>query len=497
MDPSSKFLITLYAGYNFKPGSKKPYAMLLWNNSDIKMTMVSDGINPMFNQAFEFDISNFESDVLTVAFYNYDPNEKDVHLGSFIIKISEAIPMHEKKVMFDLMPLEQSEFITGKVSCSIFIEKLHDLLNLSNRINNIMNIPPDSNLYLSTGSVPLKSSFEIERNIHWTADWDQENDVTSIFDGLYSKVEEGENVFNRYLDAHNYEYYFIPGLYSGKLPGSPDPLDRFNKRRDRMLSYGLDLKLIDVPVDGSVELNGAIIASLIAEQYRETNKRCILVGHSKGAVDISAAISISPEIRPIIACYIAIQAPFLGSPVASDLWSQATRSIVKTAIRTIVGCDPVALGDLTQNHRKKFLEQYPYPISEVPCISFVSTLHDEVGNSNLKWMYRYVKKVHGHENDGVVSVPDAVIPGSNVVALVGLDHHNRSGEDKKYNDSVNIFISLLASALETTIENKSKENNPFIDLDVSAYIPNELYPSYNGHFDQSYLLDQATQGTLP
>jgi len=76
----------------------------------------------------------------------------------------------------------------------------------------------------------------------------------------------------------------------------------------------------------------------------------------------------------------------------------------------------------------------------------------------LKWLYKYVKKFHGEESDGLVSLGDGIIPGSSIIIIKGVDHHTKSEKNKKYNDSVTIFMCILATALEITFNRNTIEN---------------------------------------
>lgn len=70
---------------------------------------------------------------------------------------------------------------------------------------------------------------------------------------------------------------------------------------------GLDARRIEILVDGSVEFNASQIANVIREIYQKYQKRVVMVGHSKGAVDISACITLNPDLIPLMKCFVAIQ----------------------------------------------------------------------------------------------------------------------------------------------------------------------------------------------
>jgi len=71
----------------------------------------------------------------------------------------------------------------------------------------------------------------------------------------------------------------------------------------------------------------------------------------------------------------------------------------------------------------------------------------------LKFAYKYVKFFHGDENDGAVTVSDAIIPGSFVVNLTGVDHHIKSSRFDVLNDTLLVLLGLVATTLKTTNPN--------------------------------------------
>ena len=54
--------------------------------------------------------------------------------------------------------------------------------------------------------------------------------------------------------------------------------------------------------------------------YWGSNKRVLLLGHSKGGIDAAAALSIYwPDLRDKVAGLALAQSPYGGSPIASDI----------------------------------------------------------------------------------------------------------------------------------------------------------------------------------
>lgn len=73
-------------------------------------------------------------------------------------------------------------------------------------------------------------------------------------------------------------------------------------------------------IQGSVEKNAKEIKEYIEEIYWGSNKRVLLLGHSKGGVDTAAALSLYwSDLKDKVAGLALAQSPYGGSPIASDL----------------------------------------------------------------------------------------------------------------------------------------------------------------------------------
>lgn len=70
----------------------------------------------------------------------------------------------------------------------------------------------------------------------------------------------------------------------------------------------------------SVEKNARELKEYIEEIYWGSNKRVMLLGHSKGGIDSAAALSLYwPDLKDKVAGLAFVQSPYGGSPIASDI----------------------------------------------------------------------------------------------------------------------------------------------------------------------------------
>eukprot|EP01103_Thecamoeba_quadrilineata_P021436 TRINITY_DN985_c0_g1_i3.p1 TRINITY_DN985_c0_g1~~TRINITY_DN985_c0_g1_i3.p1 ORF type:complete len:424 (-),score=82.50 TRINITY_DN985_c0_g1_i3:96-1367(-) len=238
--------------------------------------------------------------------------------------------------------------------------------------------------------------------------------ITPIFDTFYHLVKEGADPFE-VKDKNNLVFLFVSGLYSGRFPGRqisyPNTL-RF--LQDRL---GVDVRTLDIKLDESGYVNGLIISNEVSKIYKNEQKQVVLIGHSKGSVDIAAAITLYPKMCKKVRLFISLMGVFGGSPIASvcshsGSAKQEAKMVVKKLINRFMKSSTEALVDITMESRHNFLEQHQYPTGAVPTVSVIAS---RAPKRNL--LYNYIHRLYHEQNDGLITVIDAHIPGSSVNLL--------------------------------------------------------------------------------
>ena len=144
----------------------------------------------------------------------------------------------------------------------------------------------------------------------------------------------------------------------------------------------------------------------------------MLVGHSKGPLDAHAALVLYPELRPHVRALVSLQAPFGGTPLASDE-GRLLRRLISGAIRGLFRGAPQGFFDLSYDAREAFLKAHG-ATCPVPTLSLVTSTARAAWP--LEHARRYLERAYRLESDGFVPAGDAAIPGSRVVRLQGVDH---------------------------------------------------------------------------
>jgi len=209
-------------------------------------------------------------------------------------------------------------------------------------------------------------------------------------------------------------YLLIPGLLTKWYPLYMGQL------RADMKRLGLSVQFSRIDTDQPVRVNAARLRHEILE-IGQSGRKVVLLGHSKGAVDAAAALSIFPELADSVAALVSLQGPHGGSAIAHDLvHTNIQKSITLGAIEKLLrGCRHAVL-DLAFHSRMEFLQRHPYPRHRVPTLCVATC--DRRPSSLLKPTIDYVAVRYGEYSDGCVCQADAILPHCPRVLLDDMDH---------------------------------------------------------------------------
>eukprot|EP01103_Thecamoeba_quadrilineata_P007492 TRINITY_DN17364_c0_g1_i1.p1 TRINITY_DN17364_c0_g1~~TRINITY_DN17364_c0_g1_i1.p1 ORF type:complete len:585 (-),score=115.38 TRINITY_DN17364_c0_g1_i1:97-1809(-) len=282
--------------------------------------------------------------------------------------------------------------------------------------------------------------------------------LTPLYYDFYSGALNGYHIFDEREPLHDYTFLYVSGLYHNMLPGNEPSYADFLASIAQ--EFDLDIKKVEVDVDRGTLHNSEIIANNIRSVLK-ANKKVVLIGHSKGTVDISTALTMHPELRGGIRLFTSLMSCFGGCPVASALAKedkQKCRTVIRKVLNHCLSCSTDGLLAITLEARHKFLTEHPYPVGAVPAVSIVTTRAPLTGLAAVS--YRAIKKRYHEENDGIATVIDAQIPGSKVVYLSGVDHRGPTKKTEYYNDTKLFLASILAFSLYVTSDHFEDKRVP-------------------------------------
>ncbi|XP_058221675.1 uncharacterized protein LOC131331775 isoform X1 [Rhododendron vialii] len=268
-------------------------------------------------------------------------------------------------------------------------------------------------------------------------------------------VEDGTERFMEIIDdirhglhklPNSMVYLLVPGLFSNHGPLY------YVSTKTYFSKMGLTCHIAKIHSEASVEKNAKEIKECIEEIYWGSNKRVLLLGHSKGGVDAAAALSMYwTDLKDKVAGLALAQSPYGGSPIASDLLRAGqlgdyvnVRKLMEILICKVMKGDIQSLEDLTYEKRKEFLRKNHLP-RELPVVSchteasispaVLATL-SRVAHAELPTLSagspaklpviiplgaamaacaQLLQVRYGEKSDGLVTCRDAEVPGSVVV----------------------------------------------------------------------------------
>lgn len=245
-----------------------------------------------------------------------------------------------------------------------------------------------------------------------------------------------------------YRVILVPGLMSDQLRRGPGGYF------DGQNSYLLDLGIQSEIYEGlSSQAPITERARGLAETVEASDSPVLLIGHSKGGLEILEALLREPDAAKAVIGWSSIQTPFRGSPVADLLESGPLLDLASGNILKMLGGEPKALEELQSTYREAYRENSEteiYRLLQEKAHLFVSGwISDQMPSGPLRtfgWRAKhgllFDRKTYsilkgnrdlmlaGHPNrhsDGLVPRTSAVLPGSQYVAIDGLDHRATIG----------------------------------------------------------------------
>lgn len=189
---------------------------------------------------------------------------------------------------------------------------------------------------------------------------------------------------------------------------------------------GIVAEIADVETEDTVAANAARIADVMADRPGPV----CFVTHSKGGLDLLEYLRRAPEPdRDRVRCWIAMQAPFKGSPVADLATDVAGLPEIANVLLRALGGRGESLLDLTTRTRMNYLATHKAGISEVMAqinpVCLATYVADPAASGKpTSWSYPALLWMHeaGVPNDGLVAVRSAVEICPRALILEGLDH---------------------------------------------------------------------------
>lgn len=209
----------------------------------------------------------------------------------------------------------------------------------------------------------------------------------------------------------------VPGLFSDCVQHLARP---FQTAIERLDSPSVKMEFLQVSGRSGSDTNARAIADYLAGMELEAGQQLVLLGHSKGAVDILHFLVGYPELAGRVRAVISVAGAINGSPRADRLEDDYAAWLSE---RHLGVCDPGdgrAVEYLTRAYRLNWLANNSLPAG-VQYYSIVAIASPENIGLNSRMGYRAMRQVDPR-NDGQLLFYDQVIPGATVLAYANANH---------------------------------------------------------------------------
>lgn len=242
--------------------------------------------------------------------------------------------------------------------------------------------------------------------------------LTPDGDALTGAVDGAPQRWEPAPDRSDVVVLVIPGLSTNSWNRIGIPYLDENLRALR--ARGFAARRLKIKTEDSVGKNAWFIRrEILREAHR--GKRVIVVAHSKGGTDTTAALAGDPTLAKHVAGVIAIQPVYGGSPIADVVASHKTLTgTVKVVFEGVFKGQKEAVLDLTRASRAAFVAEHPYPADRIPTVVIRSSFDRPFGSRSVLWpTQKLIERMEPTPSDGLVTLPDQAIPGA--VATIDLD----------------------------------------------------------------------------
>jgi pimeloyl-ACP methyl ester carboxylesterase len=265
----------------------------------------------------------------------------------------------------------------------------------------------------------------------------------------------------------------VPGLFNECFSSIALPFeDSIETLRDR----GFRIEQLIVSGRSSSEKNAAYIAKVIESTTIDSSEDLVLVGYSKGAVDILNFLINHPAQAQKVVAVVSVAGAINGSPLVKEFADAYTHLSKYIQLSQCEPGDSGAIDSLKYSTRLSWLAANPLPHS-VKYFSLVSFTRRENINLILKIWYDMLA-VFSPRNDGQLLSVDQIIPGATLLGYANVDHWSLvlPLEDSLLSDTVEmpkrfpreILLQSILLYVAETLDRKQKKNE-------TAFHPNSTH----------------------
>lgn len=209
----------------------------------------------------------------------------------------------------------------------------------------------------------------------------------------------------------------VPGLLGNSIRALVAPL---LCARERLTVEGYKLKVAWVSGRSGCERNANQLREHVLEIADHSGQPVNIIGYSKGCADAIHMLGKHKDTHQAVAALVSYAGVVLGTPLADSVASWVNTLLRYVPLPGDSFGDGLAISDLTPQRRQQWLTDHPLP-TNVRLASIAASPNPELVSRILKGSYRHLSHLDTH-NDSQVICEDAIIPNSELLAVVNADH---------------------------------------------------------------------------
>jgi len=211
--------------------------------------------------------------------------------------------------------------------------------------------------------------------------------------------------------------FVVTGAFSDCF--GPDALP-YRSGIARMTGAGYRIETIEVSGRSSAGHNARQIADALRAASPAESDRILLMGYSKGAIDILEFLDEYPDLAARVSAVVSIAGAVMGTPLAEKGEWFYRKALADTFAARCDPGDGGVLESLDPTVRRRWLADHPLPrhIAYLSLAAFTTREHLAHG---LLPFWKMLAPFDPR-NDGQILIGDAVIPGATLLGYANADH---------------------------------------------------------------------------
>jgi hypothetical protein len=218
---------------------------------------------------------------------------------------------------------------------------------------------------------------------------------------------------------HPVRVLIVGGAFGDCFPPASTPFEASVKR---LKEQGYSIEYIAVSGRSSSEHNAILIAEHLSAMPSDEEHPLVLIGYSKGVVDILESLSLAeyPDAATRVSAVVSIAGSVAGSPLAARYADAYSSLFGHLTLRACPPGDGGVLRSLERSARLNWLASHPLS-AHIRYYSLATFTTASQTARALGHTHRLLSKID-ERNDGQLLAVDEVIPGSALLGYANADH---------------------------------------------------------------------------